>query len=71
MVSFSKSKTPDQARREAEMERDKYKRETQRLQKQISQLKADMEQLKNANQEVAYWKDVAESLQEYIDIMEE
>ena len=36
-----------------------------------SKLEKEIDILKNANQEVAYWKDVAETLQEYIDLMEE
>lgn len=71
MVSFSNTKTPDQERRDAISARDRYYYEMKDLEKQVKKLKAEIEQLKNANQEVAYWKDVAESLQEYIDIMEE
>ena len=71
MVSFSNTKTPDQERRDAISARDRYYYEVKALEKQVKKLKAEIEELKNANQEVAYWKDVAESLQEYIDIMEE
>lgn len=71
MVSFSNTKTPDQERRDAISARDRYYYEMKDLEKQVKKLKAEIEQLKHANQEVAYWKDVAESLQEYIDIMEE
>jgi len=70
MVSFSNTKSPDQERRDAISARDRYYYEMKALQKQVEKLKAEVELLKNANQEVAYWKDVAETLQEYIDILE-
>tara|TARA_R100001510_G_scaffold57419_1_gene65408 strand:- start:1570 stop:1785 length:216 start_codon:yes stop_codon:yes gene_type:complete len=71
MVSFSNTKSPDQERRDAISARDRYYYEVQDLRRKVKRLEEEIEQLKNANQEVAYWKDVAESLQEYIDIMEE
>ena len=71
MVSFSNRQTPKQQLDSATSARDRYYYEVQALEKQVKKLKAEIEELKHANQEVAYWKDVAESLQEYIDIMEE
>tara|TARA_R100000479_G_C6288238_1_gene165548 strand:+ start:420 stop:635 length:216 start_codon:yes stop_codon:yes gene_type:complete len=71
MVSFSKSSSPDQERRDAISQRDRYYYKIQDLERQIAKLKAEINTLKNANQEVAYWKDVAETLQEYINIIEE
>tara|TARA_Y100000004_G_scaffold186781_1_gene238717 strand:- start:141 stop:356 length:216 start_codon:yes stop_codon:yes gene_type:complete len=71
VVSFSKSKSPDQERRDAISQRDRYYYKIQDLERQIAKLKAEINTLKNANQEVAYWKDVAETLQEYINIIEE
>jgi|TARA_B100000085_G_scaffold249360_1_gene244976 hypothetical protein len=71
MVSFSNSKSPDQERREAISARDRYYYEVKALEKKIAKLEKELAILKNANQEVAYWKDVAETLQEYIDLMEE
>ena len=71
MVSFSTRYTPEQEARINAESRDRLRYEVKALEKQVKKLKAEIEQLKNANQEVAYWKDVAESLQEYIDIMEE
>ena len=70
MVSFSRSSSPEQERRDAINARDRYYYEMKALKKQVEKLKAEVELLKNANQEVAYWKDVAETLQEYIDILE-
>ena len=70
MVSFSRSSSPEQERRDAISARDRYYYEMKALKKQVEKLKAEVELLKNANQEVAYWKDVAETLQEYIDILE-
>tara|TARA_B100002019_G_scaffold285003_1_gene293438 strand:+ start:484 stop:699 length:216 start_codon:yes stop_codon:yes gene_type:complete len=71
MVSFSKSSSPDQERRDAISQRDRYYYKIQDLERQIAKLKTEINTLKNANQEVAYWKDVAETLQEYINIIEE
>tara|TARA_R100001509_G_C4697587_1_gene158945 strand:+ start:245 stop:460 length:216 start_codon:yes stop_codon:yes gene_type:complete len=71
MVSFSNTKSPDQERRDAIMQRDRYYYENKSLEKEIAKLKKELDLLKNANQEVAYWKDLAEWLQEYIDIIEE
>jgi uncharacterized small protein (DUF1192 family) len=71
MVSFSNTKSPDQQRRDAIEARDRYYYEVEDLRRKVKRLEEEIERLKNANQEVAYWKDVAESLQEYIDIMEE
>ena len=71
MVSFSKSSSPDQERRDAISQRDRYYYKIQDLERQIAKLKTEINTLKNANQEVAYWKDVAETLQEYINLIEE
>ncbi len=71
MVSFSNRKSPDQERRDAISARDRYYYEIKTLEKEVAKLKEEIDLLKNANQEVAYWKDVAETLQEYIDLMEE
>ena len=71
MVSFSNRKSPDQERRDAISARDRYYYEIKTLEKEVAKLKKEIDLLKNANQEVAYWKDVAETLQEYIDLMEE
>jgi len=71
MVSFSNTKSPDQERRDAISARDRYYYEMKTLEKEVVKLKKEIDLLKNANQEVAYWKDVAETLQEYIDLMEE
>ena len=71
MVSFSNRQTPKQQLDSATRERDRYYYEVQDLRRKVKRLEKEIEELKNANQEVAYWKDVAESLQEYIDIMEE
>ena len=70
MVSFSNTKSPDQERRDAISARDRYYYEMKTLEKEVAKLKKEIDLLKNANQEVAYWKDVAETLQEYIDLME-
>ena len=70
MVSFSNRKSPDQERRDAISARDRYYYEMKTLEKEVVKLKKEIDLLKNANQEVAYWKDVAETLQEYIDLME-
>ena len=71
MVSFSNRQTPEEGRRAAIDARDRYYYEMKTLQKEVAKLKKEIDLLKNANQEVAYWKDVAETLQEYINIMEE
>ena len=71
MVSFSKSSSPDQERRDAISQRDRYYYKIQDLERQIAKLKTEINTLKNANQEVACWKDVAETLQEYINLIEE
>tara|TARA_B100000212_G_C27197178_1_gene457137 strand:- start:412 stop:627 length:216 start_codon:yes stop_codon:yes gene_type:complete len=71
MVSFSNRKSPDQERRDAITQRDRYYYENKSLEKEVAKLKKEIDLLKNANQEVAYWKDLAEWLQEYIDIIEE
>ena len=71
MVSFSNTKSPDQERRDAISARDRYYYEMKTLEKEVAKLKKEIDLLKNANQEVAYWKDLAEWLQEYIDIIEE
>ena len=71
MVSFSNTKSPDQERRDAISARDRYYYEMQTLRKKVAKLERELDILKNANQEVAYWKDLAEWLQEYIDIIEE
>lgn len=70
MVSFSNTKSPDQERRDAISARDRYYYEMKALEKQVEKLKAEIEQLKSANQDVIYWKDQAEWLLEYIDILE-
>jgi predicted ribosome quality control (RQC) complex YloA/Tae2 family protein len=65
MVSFSNTKSPKQQLDSAASARDRYYYEVQDLRRKVKRLEEEIEQLKNANQ------DVAESLQEYIDIMEE
>ena len=70
MVSFSNTKSPDQERRDAISARDRYYYEMKALEKQVKKLKAEIEELKHANQDVIYWKDQAEWLLEYIDILE-
>ena len=71
MVSFSNRQTPEEGRRAAIDARDRQYYEMKTLEKEVAKLKKEIDLLKNANQEVAYWKDVAETLQEYIDLMEE
>ena len=71
MVSFSNRQTPEQQLDSARSVRDRYYYEIKALEKKIAKLEKELDILKNANQEVAYWKDLAEWLQEYIDIMEE
>ena len=71
MVSFSNTRTPKQQLDSATSARDRYYYEVKALEKKVVKLEKELEELKNANQEVAYWKDLAEWLQEYIDIMEE
>ena len=71
MVSFSNRQTPEQALSSATSARDRCYYEVKALEKKVAKLEKELDMLKNANQEVAYWKDLAEWLQEYIDIMEE
>ena len=71
MVSFSTRYTPEQEARINAESRDRLRYEVRDLERKVAKLEKELDILKNANQEVAYWKDVAESLQEYIDIMEE
>tara|TARA_R100001015_G_C4545735_1_gene108748 strand:- start:295 stop:510 length:216 start_codon:yes stop_codon:yes gene_type:complete len=71
MVSFSNRQTPEQQLDSARSVRDRYYYEIKALEKKVAKLEKELDTLKNANQEVAYWKDLAEWLQEYIDIIEE
>lgn len=71
MVSFSTRYTPEQEARINAESRDRLRYEVRDLERKVAKLEKELDILKNANQEVAYWKDVAEWLQEYIDIMEE
>ena len=71
MVSFSTRYTPEQQARINAESRDRYRRENRDLERKVAKLEKELDILKNANQEVAYWKDLAEWLQEYIDIIEE
>lgn len=71
MVSFSTRYTPEQAARINAESRDRCRRENRDLERKVAKLEKELDTLKNANQEVAYWKDLAEWLQEYIDIIEE
>jgi len=71
MVSFSNRQTPEQQLDSARSARDRYYYEIKALEKKVAKLEKELDLLKNANQEVAYWKDLAEWLQEYIDIIEE
>ena len=71
MVSFSTRYTPEQEARVSAESRDRYMRENRDLERKVAKLEKELDTLKNANQEVAYWKDLAEWLQEYIDLMEE
>jgi len=71
MVSFSTRYTPEQEARMNTESRDRYMRENRDLERKVAKLEKELDTLKNANQEVAYWKDLAEWLQEYIDLMEE
>ena len=71
MVSFSTRYTPEQEARMNAESRDRYMRENRDLERRVAKLEKELDTLKNANQEVAYWKDLAEWLQEYIDLMEE
>lgn len=71
MVSFSNRQTPEQQLDSARSVRDRYYYEIKALEKKVVKLEKELDTLKNANQEVAYWKDLAEWLQEYIDIIEE
>ena len=71
MVSFSTRYTPEQEARMSAESRDRYMRENRDLERKVAKLEKELDTLKNANQEVAYWKDLAEWLQEYIDLMEE
>ena len=71
MVSFSTRYTPEQEARINAESSDRYMRENRDLERRVAKLEKELDILKNANQEVAYWKDLAEWLQEYIDIIEE
>ncbi len=71
MVSFSTRYTPEQKARINAESRDRLRRENRDLERKVARLEKELDTLKNANQEVAYWKDLAEWLQEYIDIIEE
>lgn len=71
MVSFSTRYTPEQQARINAASRDRYRRENRDLERKVARLEKELDILKNGNQEVAYWKDLAEWLQEYIDILEE
>ena len=71
MVSFSNRQTPEQQLDSARSVRDRYYYGIKALEKKVVKLEKELDTLKNANQEVAYWKDLAEWLQEYIDIIEE
>ena len=70
MVSFSQSYTPAQQARINVESRDRYLRENRHLERKVAKLEKELDTLKNANQEVAYWKDLAGWLQEYIEILE-
>jgi len=70
MVSFSQSYTPEQQARINAESRDRYMRENRHLERKVAKLEKELDTLKNANQEVAYWKDLAGWLQEYIEILE-
>jgi len=70
MVSFSTRYTPEQQARINADSRDRYRRENRDLERKVAKLEKELDTFKNANQEVAYWKDLAEWLQEYIDILE-
>ena len=77
MVSFSNRnpytgdpyKTQDLYRREKDSS-SRLREQVRILEKKIKKLEKENYNLKYANQEVAYWKDTAEFLQEYIDILE-
>ncbi len=71
MVSFSTRYTPEQKARINAESRDRLRIENRDLERKVARLEKELDTLKNANQEVAYWKDLAEWLQEYIDIIEE
>jgi uncharacterized protein YlxW (UPF0749 family) len=78
MVSFSNRnphtgqpyKTEELYSREKDSS-NRLREEVRQLKKKVTKLEKELDTFKNANQEVAYWKDLAEWLQEYIDIMEE
>ena len=71
MVSFSTRYTPEQQAKMNADSRDRYMRENRDLERKVAKLEKELDTLKNANQEVAYWKDLAGWLQEYIEILEE
>ena len=70
MVSFSTRYTPEEQARIDSNTKDRLRREGRDLERKVAKLEKELDTLKNANQEVAYWKDLAEWLQEYIDILE-
>ena len=70
MVSFSTNYTPEQQARINAESRDRYRRENRDLEKKVAELEKELDTLKNANQDVIYWKDQAEWLLEYIAILE-
>jgi len=78
LVSFSNRnpytgqpyKTEELYRREKDSS-SRLRDEVKQLRKRVAELEKENYNLKYANQEVAYWKDTAEWLQEYIDTMEE
>ena len=71
MVSFSTRYTPEQEARMNAESRDRYMRENRDLERRVAKLEKELDTLKNANQEVANWKDLAEWIQEYIELIEE
>ena len=70
MVSFSRTHSPEEQARIDTNTKDRLRREKRDLERKVAKLEKELDTLKNSNQEVAYWKDLAEWLQEYIDILE-
>lgn len=70
MVSFSTRCTPEEQARTDANTKDRLRGEKRDLERKVAKLEKELDTFKNANQEVAYWKDLAEWLQEYIDILE-
>ena len=77
MVSFSNRnphtgqpyKTEDLYRREKDSN-SRLREEVRLLRKKVTKQEKELDTLKNANQDVIYWKDQAEWLLEYIAILE-